>query len=96
MSNAASKPDHYTEGDIECIDAIEASMSPTEFQGYCKGNVIKYVWRYRMKGGKADLKKAQDYLQWLAESVGEDKGDFVTAAFSEIQDFKNRVHEGDE
>ena len=43
-------PPHYTNGDIECIDAMRASMSHIEFCGYLKGNVIKYLWRYRDKG----------------------------------------------
>lgn len=58
-------PSHYTTGDIECIDAIEASMSEQEFKGYLKGNCIKYLWRYRNKGGKEDLQKAQWYLDRL-------------------------------
>lgn len=64
-----NKPDHYTKGGIEAIDAIEASMLPREFQGYCKGNALKYLWRYRYKG-KAwdDLRKAQWYLDRLIQS----------------------------
>lgn len=64
-----NSPDHYTKGGIEAIDAIEASMPPKEFQGYCKGNVLKYLWRYQEKG-KAwdDLHKAQWYLNRLIRS----------------------------
>ena len=58
-------PTHYTTGGIECIQAIKASMSPEEYQGYLKGNLQKYVWRYRHKNGVEDLKKAQVYLNWL-------------------------------
>lgn len=61
-------PGHYCQGGIECIKAIEASMSPEEFQGYCKGNVMKYIWRFREKNGLEDLKKAQVYLGWMIES----------------------------
>ena len=61
-------PSHYCQGGIECIKAIEASMTPEEFQGYCKGNVIKYCWRFREKNGLEDLKKAQVYLGWMIES----------------------------
>lgn len=32
---------------------------------FAEGNVIKYVWRWRLKGGLQDLLKAQDYLQEL-------------------------------
>ena len=61
---------HYNQGDIECIDAIRASMSRDGFQDFCKGNVIKYMWRYRLKGSPlSDLQKALDYLNWMIESV---------------------------
>ena len=64
-----NKPGHYTQGGIESIEAIEASMSPTEFQAYCKGNVFKYLWRYRHKDKAGeDLHKAQWYLNRLIDS----------------------------
>ena len=62
-------PDHYTQGGIECIKAIEASMPPEGFQDYCKGNCLKYIWRWREKNGIEDLKKAQVYLNWMIESA---------------------------
>ena len=58
-------PPHYTNGAIECIDAIEAALTPEEFRGYCKGNALKYTWRERHKGGDQDLQKAQWYLRRL-------------------------------
>lgn len=61
-------PDHYCKGGVECIDAIRASMSRDAFAGYCKGNVLKYLWRYDRKGGRQDLQKAQVYLGWLLEA----------------------------
>lgn len=68
-NNAVEHPSHYTQGGIECIKAIEASMSPEGFQDYCKGNVMKYIWRWREKNGLEDLKKAQVYLSWMIEST---------------------------
>ena len=65
-----NKPEHYqSDSGIECIDAIRASMSPLEFQGYCKGNITKYNWRWRDKGGVEDLRKAAVYQGWLVESA---------------------------
>lgn len=64
-------PNHYTQGGIECIEAIKASMHPVGFQDYCKGNVMKYIWRFRDKNGLEDLKKARVYLNWMIESVEE-------------------------
>lgn len=61
-----SKPAHYNLGGIECLDAMEASMSETEFDGYLKGNTFKYLWRYRHKGkASQDLAKAMFYLAKL-------------------------------
>ena len=61
------KPLHYAAGSVECIDAIEAQMTPEEFRGYLKGNVVKYLWRERKKGGKESLKKAKWYLNKLID-----------------------------
>lgn len=58
-------PAHYTDGGIECIEAIEAQLTPEEYRGYLKGNVAKYVWREQHKGGIESLKKAQWYLTRL-------------------------------
>lgn len=71
MTDEVNSPSHYNQHGIECIQAIEASMSKEEFQGYLKGNTIKYLWRYRYKGKpKQDLQKALWYLSRL-ESVTE-------------------------
>ena len=59
------KPIHYAAGTVECIDAIEAQLTPEEFRGYLKGNVAKYMWRERQKGGIESLKKAKWYLSKL-------------------------------
>ena len=62
MSDNVNKPPHYTTGAIECIDAIEAALTEEEFRGYCKGNVMKYTWRERTKGGDESMQKAAWYL----------------------------------
>ena len=59
------RPMHYAAGTIECIDAIEAQLSAEEFRGYLKGNIIKYLWREKHKGGIESLKKAKWYLNKL-------------------------------
>ena len=63
-----NQPPHYNNGNVECIEAIEASMSVDEFAGYLKGNCLKYLWRYRYKGNPlTDLNKAQWYLDKLRQ-----------------------------
>jgi hypothetical protein len=59
-------PKHYNTGSIECIEAIEASMSPLELKGYLKGNVLKYLWRYNYKEKpREDIQKCLWYLEKL-------------------------------
>jgi hypothetical protein len=60
-----NNPAHYASGAVECIDAIQASMSVEAFRGFCKGNVQKYVWRYETKGEAESLRKAEWYLKRL-------------------------------
>lgn len=62
-------PAHYTQGGIECIDALRASMSQDEYRGFLKGNVMKYLWRYQHKNGYEDLQKARWYLDKLISEV---------------------------
>jgi len=61
-------PPHYRQGNIECITAIEAMLTKAEFDGYCKGNIVKYIWRENHKGRVESLKKARWYLNKLVES----------------------------
>ena len=65
MNDNVNHPEHYTSGGIECIDAIQAALTPEEFRGFLKGNVLKYTWRERMKAGKESLQKAEWYLKKL-------------------------------
>ena len=67
-NDIVNHPYHYTFGEIEVIDYIRDKMTPDEFQGYCMGNILKYVSRHKHKNGVEDLKKAQVYLGWLIES----------------------------
>ncbi len=68
-ADPVNHPNHYTSGSVECIEAIEASMSSEQFKGYCKACVMKYVWRYQLKNGVEDLKKARWYLNKLIDHL---------------------------
>lgn len=58
-------PKHYEQGDIECIDYIKSILSDTEFKGFLKGNMIKYIYRCNAKNGLEDRKKADNYANYL-------------------------------
>ena len=75
-NDAVQHPSHYTQGGIECIDAIRASMTADGFCDYCKGNIIKYIWRWRDKGGVEDLRKASVYLDWLINAAEGKENDY--------------------
>lgn len=67
MSDNVLHPAHYTQGKVECIDAIEAAISTTEdaVAAYLTGQIIKYLWRWPHKSGLEDLRKARWYLDRL-------------------------------
>lgn len=59
-------PAHYTQGGIECIEAIAAAVTGLEgMEAVCTANAIKYLWRWKKKNGVEDLKKARWYLDEL-------------------------------
>lgn len=68
MSNV-DHPNHYANGSIECIDAIESALTQEEFEGFLHGNILKYDWRYRNKNGIEDLKKSQWYNSKLQTAI---------------------------
>ena len=60
-------PAHYTAGGIECIDAIAAALTcqTDPMHAWLTGQVLKYMWRWPLKNGLEDLKKARFYLDRL-------------------------------
>lgn len=64
MKDPVNHPDHYTSGNIECLDAIKSALGDN-YKYYVQGNVLKYVWRFNHKNGLEDLKKARFYLDDL-------------------------------
>ncbi len=65
-SDMVNHPSHYTQGGVECIDALEAATDGlTGLDAVCTANAIKYLWRWKRKGGVEDLKKARWYINKL-------------------------------
>ena len=69
MSDNVNHPNHYADKKIEVIDYIKDTLSLDGFVDYCIGNVIKYVSRWRKKGGIEDLQKADVYLTWATNAA---------------------------
>lgn len=68
--DAVNHPNHYTQGRVECIDALEsATINKRGIEAVCTANIIKYLWRYESKNGIEDVKKAQWYLQKLIKEL---------------------------
>ena len=71
-SDMVNHPSHYTQGGIECIDAIKAAtVGKTGIEAVCVANVVKYLWRYEEKNGLEDVKKARWYLERLINELSE-------------------------
>lgn len=64
MADNVQSPPHYSGEGLECIDVIESALGPYGFRAFCLGNVLKYSWRHRLKGGAEDLAKAEVYRSW--------------------------------
>ena len=70
--DAVNSPEHYNMLDIEAINLIEMSMTKEEFLGYLKGNVLKYIIRYKHKGNASeDLDKGKWYLDKLRNKIND-------------------------
>lgn len=65
-------PQHYTQGGIECIDALKAAtVDKHGIEAVCVANIIKYLWRYEEKNGVEDVRKARWYLERLLKELEE-------------------------
>ena len=74
MSDPVNHPDHYTQGSIECIDAMIETQGVQAVRDYCICNAFKYIWRHNSKNNDQDIRKAKWYIDKyleLSESHGE-------------------------
>jgi len=63
IPDMVNQPNHYLVGGIEVLDYIRAKLTPEEFKGYLKGNILKYISRASYKGQEfTDMEKAGVYL----------------------------------
>jgi hypothetical protein len=72
LEDNVNSPSHYGQGNIEAIDYIKDFLTHEEYIGYLRGNIAKYLHRWRYKNGLEDLEKAQVYLGWLIKEIRDD------------------------
>ena len=65
MASDPINPKYYKKG----IETTKYILSHD--MGFCEGNIIKYITRYKQKDGIQDLKKAKKYLELLIENNGD-------------------------
>lgn len=63
------RPSRY--GGDTCMKAIADACTPEELRGFIKMTIFRYLWREQHKGGDRDLQKAQWYLNWYLQHIGE-------------------------
>jgi hypothetical protein len=65
-------PSHYQRDGMECIEAIEAAVQNLSgAEAYATGSAIKYLWRWKEKGGIDDLNKAKWFIQKMVDHLEE-------------------------
>mgnify|MGYP002516657379 CR=1 FL=1 len=70
--DVVSRPKHYNQGGIECIECIKAAVTnKVGIEAVCVANVIKYLFRYEEKNGVEDVHKAKWYIDRLLKEMEE-------------------------
>ena len=62
LYDEVQSPEHYTSGDIQCIDAMIAAFGIESVMNFCCCNAFKYLWRHKKKNGLQDLNKMEWYI----------------------------------
>ena len=78
-------PQHYKKQPIECIEF-------TEHMSFLLGNAFKYVWRYKDKNSKEDLKKAEWYLNKAIEQKSTEVKN-IPMAFKNLDKCKFKIYQ---
>ena len=73
MTNTLTSPGYYKKSGLECRTAIRAATSNlVGEEAYNVGCAIKYLWRWKDKGGTCDLEKARQYIDFILDTYKED------------------------
>ena len=82
--DAVERPAHYLVGGMETIDVLRVKLTPVEYEGYLRGNAIKYLLRFGHKGKHEqwaeDARKSAWYATRLADFVDPPKSSMGEAS----------------
>ena len=68
--NEILKSKHYTQGNVECLDAIDSMLGESGLIDFYRTQIVKYMWRLRDKGAPLkDAQKARFYLERLIQKL---------------------------
>ena len=70
VHDSVNQPRHYTQGEIESIQAIESMLGQNGMRAFCRASALQYIWRSPDKGKAEDLKKAVWYLNYAIGTYG--------------------------
>ena len=66
LDNPISPRHYFLWDNKEAIDIIKNTLTQEEYEGYLKGNILKYRLRAPYKNKEEDIKKAERYQEWLS------------------------------
>lgn len=70
INDPVNHPLHYTQGKVECIDAMEMVFGETAVAHYCLCAAFKYMWRRKDKGNEEqDIQKSLWYFDKFVEII---------------------------
>lgn len=63
-------PKHYESScSLECIEVMTLTYGKKMVWDFCIGNAFKYMWRFKNKSGKEDLRKAEWYIRYVEDAL---------------------------
>lgn len=69
-NDPVNHPSHYTQGNVECIDAMEIAFGEEAVARYCLCAMFKYLWRRKDKGNEEqDIQKSLWYFDKFVEII---------------------------
>ena len=73
-NDPVNHPSHYTQGNVECIDAMEMVFGTEAVKHYCLCAAFKYMWRRKDKGNEEqDKAKAEWYFDKFVEIINREQ-----------------------